>query len=233
MAPPPEEPAEPEQEEAAAPPEEPAEPQQQAAVPPPDSAEQEADTGKTTPETGPEAEGPGQKPPEKAVSVPAPILARHHAKSACEPLNGGLLDPRLTSAAALSENKMLYIIPCFAGAYNVAYRLYVVRNEDVSTMRTLYFANYSRSLGWYGSDTLINVSYEPESGILRAFGKGRGPGDCGNAAVYRWANFDFKMLEYRAWDHCDRSRPPERWPVIYRAADAKSPAALLPPGPSQ
>jgi len=177
-----------------------------------------------------DAEGPGQIAPGEGEGVPAPILARHLAKSECEPLEGGLLDSRLTSAAALSDNKMLYIIPCFAGAYNIAYRLYVVRNRDVATMRALYFANYSRSLGWYGSDTLINVSYEPETEILRAFGKGRGLGDCGNAALYRWEDFDFKMIEYRAWDRCDGSRPPERWPVIYKAADAKNPAALLPPG---
>jgi hypothetical protein len=164
-----------------------------------------------------EAEGPGQIPPGEAAAVPAAILARHLAKSECEPLEGGLLDSRLASAAALSDNKMLYVIPCFAGAYNIAYRLYVVRNGDVATMRTLYFANYSQSLGWYGSDTLINVSYEPEAGILRAFGKGRGLGDCGNAAVYRWEDFDFKMIEYRAWDRCDGSRPAERWPVIYKA----------------
>jgi hypothetical protein len=178
-----------------------------------------------------EAEGPGQIPPGEAAAVPAEILALHLAKSECEPLEGGLLDSRLASAAALSDNKMLYVIPCFAGAYNIAYRLYVVRNDDVATMRALYFANYSKSLGWYGSDTLINVSYETETGILRAFGKGRGLGDCGNAAVYRWMDFDFKMLEYRAWDRCNGSRPPERWPVIYRSADGKNPAASLPPGP--
>ena len=177
-----------------------------------------------------DAEGPGQIAPGEGEGVPAPILARHLAKSECEPLEGGLLDSRLSSAAALSDNKMLYIIPCFAGAYNIAYRLYVVRNDDVATMRALYFANYSRSLGWYGSDTLINVSYEPETEILRAFGKGRGLGDCGNAALYRWEDFDFKMIEYRAWDRCDGSRLPERWPVIYKAADARNPAALLPPG---
>ncbi|MBZ0228054.1 MAG: DUF1176 domain-containing protein, partial [Bauldia sp.] len=111
----------------------------------------------------------------------------------------------------------LYIIPCFAGAYNVAYRVYLVRAGNIGKARTLYFANFSQTLGWYGSDTLINASYDPESKTLASFGKGRGLGDCGNAARYRWDGFDFRMIDYRAWDQCDGSRRPDEWPVIYEA----------------
>lgn len=169
-----------------------------------------AEVAKLTPQTPPAT-------PTGSPALPEPVLAKHFAKSECEPLDGVLADRRWTTVAPLSENKNLYIIPCFAGAYNIAYRLYVMRNDDVKTMRTLYFANYSKSLGWYGSDTLINVSYDPETGILTALGKGRGSGDCGNAARYRWNDFDFKMIEYRAWYRCEESLPPEQWPVIYRA----------------
>lgn len=180
-----------------------------------------AEVARLAPETPPAV-------PVEAPAAPAEVLAKHLAKSECEPLEGALADRRWTTVAPLSENKSLYVIPCFAGAYNIAYRLYVVRNNDIATMRTLYFANYSRSLGWYGSDTLINVSYDAETGMLSAFGKGRGLGDCGNSALYRWEGFDFKMLEYRAWDRCDGSRPPERWPVVYKAEDKDAPAAALP-----
>lgn len=153
------------------------------------------------------------------VTLPSPLLKKHYAESACEKLGTNLIDLRLATIAPLSPGKTLYVIPCFSGAYNIAYRLYVVRNDDFATARTLFFANYSLSLGWYGSDTLINVSYNPETGMLSAFGKGRSAGDCGNTALYHWDDYDFRMLEYRAWDRCDGSLQPDEWPVVFEVED--------------
>jgi hypothetical protein len=154
-----------------------------------------------------------------AASLPDALLDRHFRISECDPLSGGPLSPNGAIQAELGEGKTLYIIPCFAGAYNVAYRLYLVRNDEIDKARTLYFANFSETLGWYGSDTLINASFDPESKTLASFGKGRGLGDCGNAARYRWDGFDFRMIDYRAWDQCDGSRRPDQWPIVYEAAE--------------
>ena len=145
------------------------------------------------------------------------MLKRHFTASECDPLTEGALSADAAIQADLGDGKTLYIIPCFAGAYNTAYRVYLVRNGENEKARTLYFANFSQSLGWYGSDTLINASYEPDTKALISFGKGRGLGDCGNAARYTWDGFDFRMIEYRAWDQCDGSRQPEQWPVVYSA----------------
>lgn len=153
------------------------------------------------------------------VTLPDTLLKKHYAESACEKLGTNVIDPRLATIAPLTRGKILYVIPCFSGAYNIAYRLYVVRNDEFATARTLFFANYSPSLGWYGSDTLINVSYNPETHMLSAFGKGRSAGDCGNTALYRWDDYDFRMLEYRAWDRCDGSRQPDEWPVVFEVKD--------------
>ena len=157
------------------------------------------------------------QPVQGRPELPGTLLKRHFTASECDPLTEGALSADAAIQADLGDGKTLYIIPCFAGAYNTAYRVYLVRNGENEKARTLYFANFSQSLGWYGSDTLINASYEPDTKALISFGKGRGLGDCGNAARYTWDGFDFRMIEYRAWDQCDGSRQPEQWPVIYKA----------------
>lgn len=153
----------------------------------------------------------------QARAVPSALLERHAARSDCEPLAGGALAGHPATVHALAGGKTLYIVPCYAGDGTLASRLYLVRDGDTDRARTLYFANFSKSLGWYGSDTLINARWNAATGMLAAHGEGGGKGGCGNAALYGWDGFDFRMIEYRAWDRCDGIRAPNQWPVIYAA----------------
>lgn len=123
--------------------------------------------------------------------------------------------------AQLTANHTLYLLPCYTGAYNVIYRVYVVDKRYPDELRRSLFAGFSDENGWYGKDSLINASFDPATRTLTAFEKGRGLGDCGSEPVYRWNEYDWRMIEYRHWGKCDGSRMPEKWPVIYRGKAAR------------
>lgn len=118
--------------------------------------------------------------------------------------------------ARLDENNTLYLLPCFTGAYNVVYRVYVFDARYPDELRESVFAGYSDENGWYGKRELINATFDAGTKTLTAFEKGRGLGDCGSVPAYRWNVYDWRMIEYRHWGKCDGSRMPEQWFVIYR-----------------
>lgn len=118
--------------------------------------------------------------------------------------------------AALDENNTLYLVPCFSGAYNIIYRVYVFDKRYPEEVRPSAFAGFSDEMGWYGQIQLINAFFDTKTKTLTAFEKGRGLGDCGSVPTYKWAEYGWRMMEYRYWGKCDGSRMPEKWPVIYK-----------------
>lgn len=177
-------------------------------------AENEAAKDKTAkPDVMP---APAAPEPAAPAGVPEDMIARHQQKSECDIFGEGALTGLKARRAPLSNGKALYLVPCYAADGTVASRLYVARGDDVAMARTLYFANFSHTLGWYGSDTLVNAAYDAETRVLTAGGTGGGKG-CGNAARYRWDGFDFRLMEYRASEDCDGPADPAAWPLVYEA----------------
>lgn len=119
-------------------------------------------------------------------------------------------------AAKLGKGKMLYLLPCFTGAYNVVYSVYVFDKRYPDELKRSVFAGYSDAAGWYGTDSLINARFDPRTKTLSAFEKGRGLGDCGSIPKFQWSDYGWRMIEYRYWGKCDGTHMPEDWPVIYR-----------------
>lgn len=151
---------------------------------------------------------------------PGAVLTAHLDDGGCKDFEEEhLKDARI--ADQLEENKTVYLLPCYAGAYNVIYRVYVFDKRYPSEVRRELFAGYSDDLGWYGKDSLINVDYDPKTKTLSAFEKGRGLGDCGSMPTYQWSKFGWRLMELRNWDKCDGSRMPEKWPVVFQHPDHK------------
>ena len=149
-----------------------------------------------------------------AAGVP-PLLAETHARTSdCEALGSEFLSGIEPVIGALSETATLYALPCTAGAYQVAYRLYVVERGEIGGIRPLYFADYSGNFGWRGTDLLMSVSFDAATGTLTSFAKGRGLADCGTAGTWVWRDFDFALVEFRAKDACDGTAP-EAWPLVF------------------
>ncbi len=151
--------------------------------------------------------------------IPPAIEKLHFADGECEPSDRPPLEGFGFESARVDKDNTLYLIPCFAGAYNVVYRAYLKSFND--TARQLLFARYSDETGWTGTKDLMNISYDTKTGTLAAFSKARGLGDCGSTSRYKWTGYAFKMTEYRYWDKCDGTRLPDDWPVIYPAQKRK------------
>lgn len=152
-----------------------------------------------------------------AGGLPPQVLERHRIRSDCEDPESGVLREIAPIVAPLSKTAILYAIPCTAGAYNVSYRLYVVESGEIGGTSTLYFADYSDSHGWSGTDLLVNIDFDAKEKRLTSFYKGRGLGDCGSMGSWRWKDYAFAMEEFRAWSRCDGTRTAEKWPVVFSA----------------
>ena len=118
-------------------------------------------------------------------------------------------------AARLDAANVLYLVPCWAGAYNFGYVAYAFNSGVV---RQELFASYSERLGWTGTPFLVTPYFDPLSLILSDFYKGRGIADCGTSGLWQWQG-GFRLLEYRAKDDCDGLGEPGRFPVVYRAPE--------------
>lgn len=148
--------------------------------------------------------------------VPAFVEKTHVADKECRDYRAKhMLSSR--EIGRLDENRILYVLPCYTGAYNVVYRIYVHDQRYNDEVKRQIFAGYSDEQGWYGRDTLINVSYNSDTRTLSAFEKGRGLGDCGSAPHFQWIKAGYwRLTEYRYWGECDGSHMPEQWPVVFK-----------------
>lgn len=153
--------------------------------------------------------------------LPRAIAKLHFADGECEPLDKAPLVNFGFESAALDKNIKLFLVPCFAAAYNVVTRAYVMDARYKDKTQMLLFAEYSDELGWTGTNSLLNVDYDAKAKSLSAFAKARGLGDCGSTSLYQWQQYAFKMLEYRYWGKCDGTRLAEDWPLIYRSSNGK------------
>jgi len=153
--------------------------------------------------------------------VPAFIEKAHLADRECRDYKARhMLSSR--EIDRLDQNRILYVLPCYTGAYNVIYRIYVHDERYNNELKQQIFAGYSDEQGWYGRDTLINVSYNAGTKTLSAFEKGRGLGDCGSAPSFQWIKTGYwRLTEYRYWGPCDGSHTPEQWPVIFKHPKTK------------
>lgn len=153
--------------------------------------------------------------------VPAALLERHRADPECRPLED-LPNGSDIVTDTLDDKKNLYILPCEAGAYNFLSKVYVdwgYGEDDPATYEVMKFADYSSLLGWTGTTMLTNLDYDPETKQLFTFAKGRGIGDCGSIGTWTWAEYGFRLDEFRYKGECDATggedeEMPE-FPVIY------------------
>ena len=121
-------------------------------------------------------------------------------------------------AVTLADDVVLYVLPCTdGGAYNQPYALYQVSSGALSevSLPTMTEDGPSTTTG------ATNVDWDQAAGILTAFDKARGLGDCGT--FDRWKLRDvageasFALMESRAKDECDGTGEggPETWPLLW------------------
>jgi antitoxin (DNA-binding transcriptional repressor) of toxin-antitoxin stability system len=118
----------------------------------------------------------------------------------------------------LGEDKALVSLLCWRGAYNFTSTYFVVEGSDAENARPVRFPSPIAAVDPDATDesSLTNGYFDPQSGRLGFFGKGRGPGDCGESGDYAWTGKDFALVSYQFMDVC-RGVPMPFWPVLWRA----------------
>lgn len=147
--------------------------------------------------------------------IPDGLYDRHMNGSDCEDPYSDRLSSIGPTIAPLSPVTTLYAIPCTAHAYNITYRLYTVDRGEIGGIATLYFATYTDTFGWSGTDLLFNISYNAQTAKLSAFYKGRGLADCGNAGEWLWDEYAFRMVSFQSHEKCDGTTSPENWKTVF------------------
>ena len=131
------------------------------------------------------------------------------AKLDCDPLPGS--QKFEIESYHLPGGFALHVAPCTSAAYNFTQLYFFERRDE---LRPIYFADYYD--GWSGTAELFNSDFDPKTGSLGAFYKGRGVGDCGSAGNWVWSGYSFKLTHFIAWPDCDNGKISDEWPVIYK-----------------
>lgn len=149
--------------------------------------------------------------------MPEELLKLRSTNTDCLPLNELPIADDVQSHR-LSATHTLHLLPCWAGAYNFGYLVFV---DDGYQTSQQHFATYSDTLGWNGTPTVVNPYFDQATGILWDFYKGRGLGDCGTSGTWIWAEWGFKLINFDAKPTCDGPDDDGsvEFPTIYRAPD--------------
>ncbi len=108
----------------------------------------------------------------------------------------------------------LYVLGCEMYAYNSLVKAYIV--DDYET-KLVSVAEVSPDGSIFATSDLMGAGFDAATNTLGTFSKGRGIGDCGQAATYGYATNEqrFYLLEARVKDSCDGEIEAE-WPIVYK-----------------
>ena len=156
---------------------------------------------------------PAPPPPDMKATAPQAAQLRAELKKrnpdACED------DPALVesdSAWALGNKRMLVALACSRGAYNLSSSFFIMPENEPAKAAPLRFPNGEGNDG----NELTNASFDPRTGHLTFFSKGRGIGDCGVSGGYAWTGARFEQTELAMMGEC-RGIAPEDWITLYRS----------------
>jgi Protein of unknown function (DUF1176) len=92
----------------------------------------------------------------------------------------------------IGRGRVLWSIPCGAGAYNMWNRYYIAPPRGM-----LARAQFLRQIAIDGEDdiNMVNATLDPAKGTITTFNKARGLGDCGSSETYAWNDRDFVLAQ--------------------------------------
>ena len=111
-------------------------------------------------------------------------------------------------AWALGNKRVLVAVACSRGAYNLSSSFFIMPENDPAKATPLSFTG--------GGNDLTNASFDPRTGHIAFFDKGRGLGDCGTTGGYAWTGNAFVQTEFSMMGEC-RGISPEDWITLYRS----------------
>lgn len=118
---------------------------------------------------------------------------------------------------ALDASKALIFVECLQGAYQASSLAFIVsrRSGDVRqvVLETPYLGATPEMarVSWF-----TNASFDPKTGELGMFAKGRGLTDCGRSASWIWDGRAFVLSEMNMQEMCGGAEP-GNWPTLFRS----------------
>jgi len=158
----------------------------------------------------PAAGKPLAKP--EATALPKAMRAELNRREpdSCEELPDGFTGG--DEAWALDDTLRLVVVACSRGAYNVNSQFWLVSGRDVAKAKPAAFEGSGNS----PANELVNADFDPETGQVSFYAKGRGIGDCGASGSYGWTGARFALLQFSAMSEC-RLIPGDDWITLFRS----------------
>ncbi|MFN9065736.1 MAG: DUF1176 domain-containing protein [Bdellovibrionales bacterium] len=136
----------------------------------------------------------------------------------CDLLADLPIEPDLVT---LSPKTDLIFIPCMLGAYQGSHMGYIVKkNQAPQVISVLAYDSSDEVKGLVASQDLVGYDFDPDTGVLSTYSKGRGLGDCGqssksiiaeNSAGY----VSVKTIEIRHKNECDLNYD-TKWTIVFK-----------------
>lgn len=116
----------------------------------------------------------------------------------------------------LGNGNTLYLVPCMFGAYQGSSNGYILNGDYVTQVVVLG----AEGKTIVGTLDLTSADYNPKTGILSTFAKGRGIGDCGQTSqtlikAGEYGGVTVKTIEIRSKSKCD-GKYVDTWPVVFK-----------------
>jgi hypothetical protein len=163
---------------------------------------------------------PSPSPPVVPQIVPAPdtISLQTEERAAAIRFAGcmDLVDPSdKLDAFALSKTQVLVLVPCGSGAYNANTVVLIADSEQGTQTFAKAKFDSQPGPGVQGVEAMIvNGGWDPRTGHLMSYYKGRGLGDCGGSQDYVWDGTMFRLVEAKLMGECRGSTD---WLTVWRA----------------
>ncbi len=100
----------------------------------------------------------------------------------------------------LGDGKTLYLVNCWRAAYQNGRIALVTENAGAARLLTFKSWNGKRFISL---ESPTEPEFDPASKTLSSYHKGRGLGDCGSLAEWRWNGSEFKLTKYFYKEKCD------------------------------
>jgi len=102
----------------------------------------------------------------------------------------------------LDSERTLVLLSCGSGAYNLTMVPLIARRARSNV--TIELPKFDAPQDWWtdGRPELINAEWDPKSGTLSSFSKGRGIGDCGVTQNYVWDGARFRLVSQEEMGEC-------------------------------
>ena len=137
----------------------------------------------------------------------------------CDATGGQFDVSRHDAAWPLDATHALVFVTCYTGAYQGAALVFRVARDgsDLTRLSLPAPALSGDASPRADFDLLVDAGYDPRTGTLSQYARGRGIGDCGHHARWLFDGHAFRLSHYAEMTRCGGLRADD-WPVLWRVA---------------